>query len=145
MYPESRVSDLIVMNFIPVRLHVKKHPEAMERFNVQWTPTVLILDSEGNERHRIEGYLPADEFLVQLNIGLAHAAFRSNQFDKAEQLYRGIIDRYPNTDEAAESQYWAGVSRYKGKNDAGALADTARAFKERYQDSSWAKKASIWG
>ena len=63
------MSELITLNMIPVRLHVQKHPEAMSRFNVQWTPTVLILDSDGNERHRIEGYLPADEFLVQLNIG----------------------------------------------------------------------------
>ena len=144
MYPEARVSEFIALNMIPVRLHVKTHPEAMQRFNVEWTPTVLILDSDGNERHRIEGYLPAAEFLVQLNIGMAHAAFRTKKFDKAEQLYRGIMDRYPNTDAAAESQYWAGVSRYKGTNDAAALKQTADAFKKRYQESSWAKKASIW-
>jgi thioredoxin family protein/tetratricopeptide repeat protein len=144
VYPEARVSQLIVQNFVPVRLHVKKHPEAMGRFNVQWTPTVLILDSEGNERHRIEGYLPADEFLVQLNIGLAHAAFRTNRFADAEKLYRGILDRYPNSEFAPEAQYWAGVSKYKGSNDAGALKQTAEAFKSRYKDSSWAKKASIW-
>ena len=26
-----------------------------------------------------------------------------------------------------------------------ALAATARAFKERYQNTPWAKKASVWG
>ncbi|HEY8713220.1 MAG TPA: hypothetical protein VIM68_10125, partial [Thermoanaerobaculia bacterium] len=46
---KARVSELITLNMIPVRLHVRKHPEAMSRFNVQWTPTVLILDSDGNE------------------------------------------------------------------------------------------------
>jgi outer membrane protein assembly factor BamD (BamD/ComL family) len=116
----------------------------MGRFNVQWTPTILILDPDGNERHRIEGYLPADEFLVQLNIGLAHAAFRANRFDEAERRYRGILDRYPNSEVAAEAQYWAGVSKYKGTNDASALKATAQAFKDRYSDSTWAKKASIW-
>jgi len=144
VYPEARVSEFITLNMIPVRLHVQKHPEAMGRFNVQWTPTVLILDSDGNERHRIEGYLPADEFLVQLNIGMAHAAFRASKFDTAEQLYRGIMDRYPNSEVAPEAQYWAGVSKYKGSNDASALKQTADAFKNRYKDSSWAKKASIW-
>ena len=138
------MSEFITLNMIPVRLHVQKHPEAMGRFNVQWTPTVLILDSDGNERHRIEGYLPADEFLVQLNIGMAHAAFRASKFDTAEQLYRGIMDRYPNSEVAPEAQYWAGVSKYKGSNDASALKQTADAFKNRYKDSSWAKKASIW-
>ncbi len=144
MYPEPRVSELIIQNFIPVRLHIKKHPEAMARFNVQWTPTILILDSDGVERHRVEGYLPVDEFLVQLNIGLAHAAFRANRFDEAERRYRGIIDRYPNSEAAPEAQYWAGVSKYKGSNDAGALKATAEAFKNRYSGSTWAKKASIW-
>jgi TolA-binding protein len=139
------VAELIKLNFIPVRLHVKKHPEAMGRFNVQWTPTVLILDSDGNERHRIEGYLPADEFLVQINIGLAHAAFRANRFGEAEQRYRGILDQYPKSEFAPEAQYWAGVSKYKASNDAEDLKATANAFKERYSDTSWAKKASIWG
>ena len=35
--------------------------------------------------------------------------------------------------------------RCKGSGNAGALADTARGFRERYQQSSWAKKASVWG
>jgi thioredoxin-related protein len=144
VYPDPKVTEFIVMNFIPVRLHVKKHPEAMERFAVQWTPTVLLLDSDGHERHRIEGYLPVDEFLVQLNIGLAHAAFRTNKFEDAERRYRAIVEKFPNTEAAAEAQYWAGVSKYKASNDASALKQTAQAFKERYSDSSWAKKASVW-
>ena len=41
--------------------------------------------------------------------------------------------------------YWAGVSRYKGSNDASALQETTRAFSKRYQDTAWAKKASVWG
>ncbi len=50
MYPDPRVTDLISKKLNPVRLHVKKHPEAMGRFGANWTPTILILDSEGNER-----------------------------------------------------------------------------------------------
>jgi len=144
VYPDPKVSEFIVLNFIPLRLHLKKNPGAMERFGVQWTPTVLILDPVGTERHRIEGYLPVDEFLVQLNIGLAHAAFRANKFEDAERRYRSIIEKFPDTDAAAESQYWAGVSKYKASNDASALKQTAQAFKTRYSDSSWAKKASVW-
>ena len=60
MYPEPRVTDFVSKNFIPVRLHVKTHPEAMGRFGADWTPTVMLLDSNGQERHRIEGFLPAD-------------------------------------------------------------------------------------
>ena len=117
----------------------------MERFGVQWTPTVLLLDSSGHERHRIEGFLPAADFLVQLHLGLARAAFRVNDFERAEHLYGEIVDRFPNTDAAAEAQYWAGVSNYKRSNDAAALKNTADAFKRRYSDTEWAKRASVWG
>jgi TolA-binding protein len=136
---------LIVKNLIPVRLHVKKAPEAMARFGANWTPTVLILDSNGVERHRIEGFLPTEDFLAQLHLGLAQAAFKTGKFDEAETRFHAVVDQFPDADVAPEALYWAGVSRYKGANDASALGATAKAFKERYTDSPWAKKASIWG
>ena len=144
MYPEPRVATFINNNLIPVRLHVKKHPEAMQRFKVDWTPTVLIVDSDGTELHRIEGFLPADEFLGQLQLGFGHAQFTKGNFTDAERHFRDVCEQLAGTDAAAEATYWAGVSRYKGSNDASALKATAQAFKDRYQNSVWAKKASIW-
>lgn len=144
MYPEQRVTQFINDNFTPVRLHVKTHPEAMERFNVQWTPTVLMLDAKGTERHRIEGYLDADEFLGQLELGAAQVAFAEKRFEEAERRFREIVETLPNTDAAPAAQYWAGVSKYKGTNDGSALAATAKAFQQRYSDTTWAKRASIW-
>ena len=142
------MADLIVTSFHPVRVHVREDAEAWKRLGlelgVQWTPTVLILDSAGVERHRIEGFLPADDFLAQVSLGLAKAAFSRSDFVDAERRYRAIVDAYPNTESAAEALYWAGVSKYKATNDPTALQDTARAFGERYQESSWAKKSSVW-
>lgn len=122
---------------------MKENQAAFERFGAQWTPTILVLDSGGTERHRIEGFLPADDFLNQLRLGLAHAARLTGNFADAETRYRELASG--DDDVAAESLYWAGVSKYKGSNDAAALGDTAKAFKERFKDSSWAKKASVWG
>ena len=148
MYSDPRVVEFIQQNFIPVRVHVRENRDEFkrlgERFNAQWTPTTLIVDSDGNERHRIEGFLPADDFLAQLNLGLAKSAFARGNFSDAEQLYRGIVEKFPNTDAGPEALYWAGVSRYKGTGDASALGETARAFSSRYTDTSWAKKASVW-
>jgi TolA-binding protein len=144
VYPEARVDTFVSESFDPVRLHVKTHPEAMERFEVQWTPTVLILDHAGKERHRIEGYLPADDFLGQLELGAAHVAFAEKKFDEAERRYRAIVDELPDTDAAAAALYWAGVSRYKGTNDPAPLKETALAFQRRYTGTDWAKKASVW-
>jgi hypothetical protein len=105
----------------------------------------LILDPTGEERHRIEGFLPAPDFLAHLTLGLGHSAFARSDFSEAEKWYRQVVEKYPQTESAPEALYWAGVARYKATGDASALSDTAKQFRERYQTSSWAKKASVWG
>jgi TolA-binding protein len=82
--------------------------------------------------------------MAQLELGLAKVAFTKSDFGKAEQIYREIVNRFSNSAAAPEALYWAGVSKYKGTNDAAALKDTAAAFRSRYSDSQWAKKASVW-
>ena len=134
-------------HFIPVRVHVKQKDEFARiggMYNAHWTPATLLIDGEGKERHRIEGFLPLEDFASQLLLGRAHAARAVSDFAEAEQRYRETIERYPLTEAAAEAQYWAGVARFKATNDSRALIDTARAFDERYQESPWAKKASVW-
>jgi hypothetical protein len=148
VYPDSRVGEFVTTNFRPVRVHAVQQRDEFRRlglrFNAHWTPTILIIDATGDERHRIEGYLPIEEFLPQLELGLAKSALARNAFADAEQRFRRIVARYPKSDAAPESLYWAGVSRYKATNDASALAETGRQFTETYQDTPWAKKASVW-
>lgn len=115
-----------------------------ERFSAQWTPTLLVIDQTGTERYRVEGFLPADDLLAELTLGLGHSAFARSDFAEAEKRFREVLERFPNSEVAAEAQYWAGVSRYKATNDAAALGETARQFTQRFQDSTWAKKASVW-
>ena len=131
-------------NFIPVKIHIKEQPKTFERFGAQWTPTIQILDPDGSKRHQFEGFLPSDDFLAQLKIGLAHSAFARQQWKEAESRYEDIVKALPSTDAAAEALYWLGVSRYKDSGDGAFLQQTAEAFKTRYHDSTWAKKASVW-
>ena len=144
MYPDERVTSFIAENFVPVKIHIKENPAGFERFGAQWTPTIIIADSNGTERYRFEGYLPAEDFLAQLELGLAKSAFANNRFDEAEKWFRDIVARFANSDTAPEALYWAGVAKYKASNDPTPLKETAKAFQSRYSESSWAKKASVW-
>lgn len=143
MYPAPRVASFITEHFIPVKVHVKEQPDTFKRFGAQWTPTFLILDPDGKERHRFEGFLPAPDLLAQLSLGLAHTAFAHERWADAEERYRGVVREFPQSDAAPEALYWAGVSRYKA-GDVAALAETATQFTTMYADTSWAKKASVW-
>lgn len=103
---------------------------------------MLIATPDGKERHRIEGFLPKEDFLTQLRLGLAHLEREAGDFATAERRYRELDDAAP--DIAAEALYWQGVSKYKRTSDAAALGETARAMRERFPDSVWMKKASVW-
>ncbi|MFL5632223.1 MAG: thioredoxin fold domain-containing protein [Gemmatimonadaceae bacterium] len=148
VWPDERVAKFVTENFIPARVHVKQDAERYKKYSEQysapWTPTILELDPEGVERHRIEGFLPTDDFLGQLMLGAGKIAFAAEKWDDAERRFREVVDKLPNTDAAPEALYWAGVARYKGTHNAEPLKQTANAFKQRYQGTSWAKKASVW-
>ena len=146
MNPE--VVEFISKNFSPVRIHAREQMEDFKRlgarFDAHWTPTILVIAPDGAEKHRIEGFLPADEFLAQLMLGLGHSAFARGRFSEARSWFDQLLERYAATEAAPEAQYWCGVAQYTETNDGAALAATAKRFKERYADSTWAKKSSVW-
>ena len=56
MYSSPTVAALIGGHFIPVRVHVKQKDDFARlgaKYNAQWTPTTLLIDGEGVERHRL--------------------------------------------------------------------------------------------
>jgi TolA-binding protein len=102
------------------------------------------MDSDGVERQRLEGYLSKEEFRAWLELGLARVAFMNKKWADAEQRYAQVAEHYPDTKVAPEAVYWRGVSRYKSTNDHTVLGEVADQFKQKYQDSVWAEKASVW-
>ena len=125
-------------------MHIKENPAGFHRFDAVWTPTALILDENGKERYRIEGYLPKDEFAAQLKLRPARVAFIGKKWADAEQLYDEIAQKHPGTEAAPEAVYWRGVSRYKKTNDHTVFAEVVKTLAEKYPESVWNKAASPW-
>lgn len=98
----------------------------------------------GEEAHRIEGFLGVDDMLAQLELGLGKALFKMEKFAGAEKHFRAVVQNFPTSDTAAQALYWAGVSAYKATNDPGKLKETAQAEQKTYPNSEWAKKAAVW-
>jgi TolA-binding protein len=138
------VAGFINENFIPISVHIKENPAGFHRFDSVWTPTALILDENGKERHRIEGYLPKDEFAAQLLLGVARVAFMQKKWKDAEALYSQILNDYPKSTAAPEAVYWKAVSHYKATNDHTVLGEVPKTLQQKYPNSVWAKKASPW-
>lgn len=124
--------------------HISENAAAFHRFGVLWTPTVLIIDPNGIERRRSEGYLPKEEFRAWLEMALARLLFLQKRWADAVRQYGSVAGRFPRTSAAPEAMYWEGVSRYKETDDHTFLGKAAAALKERHPGSLWAEKASVW-
>ncbi len=125
-------------------MNIKQKPSEFHRFEVLWTPTVLIFDETGKERFRIEGYLPKDEFAAHLIMGQARVAFMEKKWADAEKLYSEVAEKFPKTGVAPAAEYWLGVSRYKKTNDPHELGKLVTELKQKYPNSPWNKRAVPW-
>ncbi|MBV9609778.1 MAG: hypothetical protein JO187_09490 [Acidobacteria bacterium] len=109
-----------------------------------WTPTVLLLDSDGKERVRIEGYLPNSDFVAALMSGLGRIAFVHKKYADAERWYDEVLSRFGQSHSAPGAMYWRSVAHYQATKDHTVLGKAAEDLQKSYPSSVWASKAVPW-
>jgi hypothetical protein len=129
---------------VPVEAHIKEHPAWFKRFDAVWTPTVLLLDSEGKERVRLEGYLTHGSFDAWLRCGLGHLAFARKRFADAERWFDEVATRHADSHFGAEATYYRGVARYSATRDHAVLKALAPELQQKYPGTIWAEKSIPW-
>ena len=127
-----------------MKSHIKENPAWFHRFNAVWTPTVLLVESDGRECVRLEGYLPNADFLAALQVGLGRIAFMHKQYADAERWYGDVVKGFMQSHSAPEAMYWRAVAHYKATNDHTALGKVAEELHRTYPSSVWASKAIPW-
>jgi len=105
---------------------------------------VLLLDSEGKERVRLEGYLPNNDFNAALRNGLGRIAFAHKKYADAERWYGDVANRFGDSHFAPEAMYWRAGAHYKATNDHRVLDKVAEELRSTYPSSVWASKAIPW-
>ncbi len=80
-YADSRVASFLKEQTIP--LHVNQEqgegPALAERYGVQSLPTLLLVDSKGNEIERFGGYSPPNQFIASVEAILSGESFTDLQ------------------------------------------------------------------
>lgn len=138
------MAQFVAQNLVPVKVHVKEQREAFRRFTAKWTPTLMIVDPDGKELFRTEGYLPPHDFLAQLMIGYGRALFLKNKPADAARVFGDVVARFADTEFAPEAVYWEAVSHYRATADHQFLDAVAKVLAEQYPNSTWTKRASVW-
>lgn len=63
---DNQVMEKLNESYVVTIININDNPEIASKYNVYSTPTMLILDSEGNELQSIEGYWGPSELLTKI-------------------------------------------------------------------------------
>lgn len=127
-------------NVVALRVSFDTQPLARD-FNVQWTPTLITLDWEGKEHHRTVGFLPPEELVPSVWLGIAKCHFDSGRFQEALRAIDMILRDHTGSDAAAEAVYLRGVALYKHSHEPRHLKEAFQRLQEQWPLSEWAKRA----
>ena len=139
-YPDEKVAGFINENLVPVQMLYDAQPYAVD-YNVQWTPVVIILDETGKEHHRTVGFLPPDEFVPSVLLGMLKTKFDLQQYGEAARVADMLIREYPGARAVPEAIYWHGVANFETTHDPQHLKAAYQKLKAEHPSSEWTQRA----
>lgn len=99
-YSNTRTIEFVNRYMIPVRAYTNSLAPWATRFVIQYTPTVITADDEGKEHHRTVGFLPPEDFIPSLMLGIGKADFDANNFVKAKAILEWLLLEFPRSQAA---------------------------------------------
>ena len=139
-YPDTKVAAFINSSVIPLRVAFDNQPLATD-FNIKWTPTLITLGMNGKEHHRTVGFLPPEDLIASLMLGMAKVDFDSERMDGALKMLEKLLQEYPKSDAAPEAMYLRGVCGYKSTHNPQPLRAAYDQLSAAYPASEWTKRA----
>ncbi|HUN28663.1 MAG TPA: tetratricopeptide repeat protein [Alphaproteobacteria bacterium] len=141
-YPDDTVISAMLAHAIPFQVDNTK-PEnftMLHRMHHIWTPDLRVVDHNGDELYRWDGFLPPAEFTARMLCGFAMAHLRLKRFEAAQALYVEVLRRFPSTHAAPEAQYYLGVARYRNDPEGDDLGDQWLQLRSLYPSSEYRLK-----
>jgi hypothetical protein len=145
-YLNEKVQKFIEDQFIPLKSQCfwDRPTDLMKRFDIKWTPTFLIHDSEGKEHHRFVGYTPVDDFLAQLGLGKGKVFYNADRFTEAIAEFLAVVERHPKAGATPEAIFLLGVAGYKQTHDPKPLRRIWDTLSSKYPESEWTRRAEAY-
>ena len=141
---EVTFADPDVMNFmehvVPLRLPVNSGSHSSD-YRVSWTPTLVVLDYYGREHQRTVGYLPPEEIVGWLLLGMGKVSLDYGQFSEAVIQFNTLLNGCAACASAPEAVYLRGVARYRTSRAPEALKEIHKQLQSQYPASEWTKRA----
>lgn len=62
-YPDPAVQQRLTQKYVSVKVDVDQNPDLASKYSVYGLPTLIVMDANGNEIKRVEGYQTPSELL----------------------------------------------------------------------------------
>lgn len=142
-YPQPHVQEFLAGHTAFAHANFREPSTFVELFDrtpVMWTPTFLLTDHAGRHMRRWFGYLPPEDLLAEVRLGLALQHIHRRRPVEALDILAPVLDS--DLRSTPEALYWAGVADLYGANgDKSALLPRWDELMARFPDSSWATRA----
>lgn len=139
-YPKKEVIEFLNTTVIPV--HIPSDAKTLaDDFNLKWTPMLVVLDWNGKEHQRTIGFLPPEEFIPAILLGIAKIHFDHDQFYQSMAILDTILSNHGGSSAAPEAVYLKGVCGYKSTHNPSALKQAYEKLQATYPASEWTKRA----
>ena len=106
-YPNDKVIKFVDYNFVPVQIETS-NTALMNQFNVKWTPTIIVLDADGNEVHREVGVLAPEEFIPTFMVGKGKFYFNAEAHPEAQGMFDEALKGIPQQRRGGLSGFFPG-------------------------------------
>lgn len=138
-YPEEQVIDYISASTVPLR--IASNDALADKFDVQWTPTLVLLDTEGKERYRTVGFLGPAEIIPVEMLGMAKLHFGREEFDQAIAGFEKLFSDFPESNQIPEAIFFHGVAMYSHTKDPKHLRLAFDRLAAEHPGHEWTKRA----
>jgi len=142
---DAKVADTIERETAPVMVDVQKDQETAKRFNIEWTPAFVLCDEEGKAMERLEGYLPAEDFVPELILAKGLADFHLQRNEDAIREFELLVENHPASELVPEAEYYLGAAIFKKTGETDKLSEVCHDLLMTHPESPWTKRCSIWG
>lgn len=143
-YPHPEVERYLEQHFVPLQFNVAVQPDAIDRFNSAWTPTLIVQDAEGHEYRRSLGYLDPSRFLAEMSLARLSASIHRRNWEGVQERASEALERTKGDPvREPEALYWASVAAYKATNGVDKLLEGWNRLLDQFPESDWAKKAEF--
>jgi len=100
-----------------------------------------MLDIMGKEHCRAVGFVPAEEMIPLLLLGMAKICLDLDDLDQAMVNFDQVILTYPKSHSAPEAIYLRGVTGYLASHSVEHLKGLHKKLRDEYPQSVWAQRS----